>query len=153
MSHAASYQVSATSRSKRTGDAVRFDAPRDAAYALVRVGTPPQVIHFLQEEGLLEDDELFEHLAASEWNAPVAYLEWIWTDERKRGQGHAEALLEHVLGWLGSEGVAAVYAYSAPGEDEDPYRLLQWYLRHGFDALATEVSDATPIVKTYETRR
>lgn len=138
------------SQDPATGDKLRFTAPGRVGYADVSVGTPEQIRAHVEREFDGHEDAITDHVTTSDWTAPVAYLDWIVTNENKRGRGHAERLLEHVLAYLDSEGVVATYALSAPGEDEDPDRLIQWYFRHGFSVLegTTEISDATPILRT-----
>lgn len=132
------YQI--TEHDDSTG-AVRLLVKHRSGYADMYVGAVPEILAVIRSqygEGQLEEIE--DSLMGLDPATIVGWFSWIRVDETSRHRGVGGRLLEAALAAAVERGAALIYAVTAADDDEDPFALRDWYLRHG--AVLLNHSDA-----------
>lgn len=136
-----------TARENATG-ATHLRVEHRSGYADVYVGAVPSilsVIHGEYGEGQLEAIE--ESIGALDPDTVVGWLSWIRVDESSRHRGVGGRLLDASLAAAVAHGAALIYAVTVTADDEDdPFALRDWYLRHGATLLNDPDAENAQIV-------
>lgn len=127
------YAESRTASSPAYGDTHEITHPKQIGSATVWVGTALQIAARIREK-FGDHDPLAEAIDGL-GGEQVAYLDWIQIRHRSQRHGAGRKLLQETLDWIDERGAVATYAYSAPDGDQDPHRLLRFYLREGFEVV------------------